>query len=339
MDLKKIKKKLNDNAELVFKSLKIDYEVLGDNIYCKCPIHEGSDNPKGLSFSIDKGIWKCWTRDCQQHYQNDLFGLIGGSLSAQSGEEQTFSDVLRWVCKLLKIKSGKYEPKEVKEDIEEDEFFDIVNIISQQEKEVEHKFVNIDFEHQCPSEYFISRGFKKTTLRHFQVGDCLHKGTMYERAIIPIHSDDGKNTVAAIGRATKEYKSPKFLFYPKGFDKRYFLYNYHRAIETVNKTHALFIVEGQGDVWRLYEAGVKNAVSIFGKTVTKQQESKINKLPITHLIILTDNDQAGKEAKVQIKRQFSRMYKLTFPKINTKDIGDMKVNEIKNLLKTLEGCY
>lgn len=339
MELKKIKKKLNDNAELVFKNLNIDYEVLGDNIYCKCPVHEGSDNPKALSFSIDKGIWKCWTRDCQQHYQNDLFGLIGGALSLQSGEEQTFSDVLRWVCKLLKIKSGKYEPKEVKEDIEEDDFFDAIKVLTQEEKPIEHKFINLEFKCECPSEYFASRGFKKSTLKHFNVGDCFENGTMYDRSVIPIHSDDGKNIVAAIGRATKEYKSPKFLFYPKGFDKRYYLYNYHRAIETVNKTHALFIVEGQGDVWRLYEAGVKNAVSIFGKTITKQQEDKINKLPLTHLIILTDNDQAGRESKVQIKRQFSRMYKLTFPKMTTKDIGDMKVKDIKVILEQLKGLY
>jgi DNA primase len=145
--------------------------------------------------------------------------------------------------------------------------------------------------------------------------------------------------VGIVGRSTKEYRQPKFLFYPKGFDKRYFLYNYHRAVEHIKRTNALFIVEGQGDVWRLYEAGVKNAMSIFGKTITKEQESKINKLPITHLIVLTDNDQAGREAKVQIKRQFGRMYKLTFPVIKSKDIGDMKIKDIKILLESLKGSY
>ena len=67
----------------------------------------------------------------------------------------------------------------------------------------------------------------------------------------------------------------------------------------------------------------KNAVSIFGKTISKDQENKIKKLPITRLIILMDNDQAGREARVQMKRQFGRMYKLTFPTLKDKDIGDM----------------
>jgi len=338
MDLKQLKKKLNENPEFIFKKLGIKYEMFGDNIYCKCPIHEGSDNPKAVSFALDKGIWKCWTRDCQEHYQNDIFGLIMGTMSAQTGEEKTFSDALKWCNSVLDIKSGYNKIKTTKEE-DEDPFIQIVNALLKKEKEIVHKTIDMDYEYSTPSEYFNGRGFNKRTLKHFDVGDCLNKGTMYERSIIPIHNDDGTQLVGIVGRSTKEYRQPKFLFYPKGFDKRYFLYNYHRAVEHVKRTNALFIVEGQGDVWRLYEAGVKNAMSIFGKTITKEQESKINKLPITHLIVLTDNDQAGREAKVQIKRQFGRMYKLTFPIIKSKDIGDMKIKDIKILLESLKGSY
>ena len=63
-------------------------------------------------------------------------------------------------------------------------------------------------------------------------------------------------------------------------------------------------------------------------------------IPITHLIILTDNDQAGRESKVQIKRQLGRMFRLTFPALSHKDIGDMKVKDIKlNILSQLRGTY
>jgi hypothetical protein len=48
--------------------------------------------------------------------------------------------------------------------------------------------------------------------------------------------------------------------------------------------------------------------------------------------VLTDNDQAGRESKIQIQRQFSRFYKLSFPKLNKKDIGDMTVEQIKTLI-------
>jgi len=338
MDLKNLKKKLNENPELIFKKLGIKYEIFGDNVYSPCPIHESSDNPKALSFALDKGIWKCWTRDCQQHYQNDIFGLIMGTISSQSGEEKTFSDVLKWCSDVLNIKS-KYNNNRSKQEEDDDPFVDIVKTLCCKELPVEHKTIDMDFEYNAPSEYFHGRGFNKRTLKYFEVGDCHQKGTMYERAIIPIHDDTGSKLIGILGRSMKEYRLPKFLFYPKGFDKRYCLYNYHRALEHINRTNALFIAEGQGDVWKLYEAGIKNAVSIFGKTITKQQEDKINKLPITHLIVLTDNDQAGRESKIQIKRQFSRMYKLTFPKLISKDIGEMKVNDIKKLLESLKGCY
>ena len=43
-------------------------------MYSTCPVHEDSDNPRAFSFSIEKGIWKCWTRDCQSDHGNDMFG-------------------------------------------------------------------------------------------------------------------------------------------------------------------------------------------------------------------------------------------------------------------------
>ena len=88
MNLKKLKKKLNNEADIVFNKLEMHCETFNDNIYSTCPIHEGSDNPRAFSFSPSKGIWKCWTRDCQSEYNNDIFGLILGALSAKEGKQK-----------------------------------------------------------------------------------------------------------------------------------------------------------------------------------------------------------------------------------------------------------
>lgn len=341
MDLQQIKKKLNENCDLVFKELGMQCEDFGDNIYSTCPIHEGSDNPRAFSYSKNKGIWKCWTRDCQHQYKNDIFGLIIGALSSKENIDIDFAQALKWACRLLKINQTYSEKKESKTPDVEDDFFNVVDIFKNDSDIYQHKKVDIKCDVCHPSKYFISRGFLKETLEHFGVGDCYDSGSkLRERAIIPIHDDAGTDIVGVIGRAVKEYISPKFLLHPRGFDKRYFFYNYHRAIKRASETSCLFIVEGQGDVWKLYEAGVENAVSIFGKTISKQQEEKLHKLPITHLIILTDNDQAGREAKVQIKRQLSRMYKLTFPKMSTKDVGEMTIEQIQSkILQNLKGTF
>ena len=56
--------------------------------------------------------------------------------------------------------------------------------------------------------------------------------------------------------------------------------------------------------------------------------------------VLTDNDQAGRQAKVEIQRKFGRMYKLTFPVLSNKDVGDMTVKNIKEkILVNLKGTY
>lgn len=339
MNLQKIKKKLNSEAQSVFEKLGMKCEVFNDNIYSTCPIHEGSDNPRAFSFSQDKGIWKCWTRDCQSEYKNDIFGLIIGSLSAQTGKQLEFKDALNWISSEFNISKYKYNNSPVSSE-DEDDFSILIKNLKSVDKAYQDIEINNSYDCNIPSLYFNGRGFTKSTLKYFGVGDCSEEGIMKDRAVIPIHNDDGKLLVGLIGRSVKEYRQPKFLFYPSGFNKRYYLYNYHRAKQRAIETSCMYILEGQGDVWKMHEAGVKNAVSIFGKTISKEQANKLSKLPITHLIILTDNDQAGREARVKIQRDLSRMYKLSFPRLSEKDIGDMSIKKIKeNVLNNLKGTY
>jgi len=340
MNLQQIKKKLNNNAEAVFKKLGMKCEVFNDNIYSTCPVHEDSDNPRAFSFSPEKGIWKCWTRDCQQEHHNDIFGLIQGTLSNKTGTNATFKDVLKWIREEFNI-SSTHSNQDVKITEDEDgDFASIIKFMNQTCTCTQDKPIDMEYQLSKPSEYFIGRGFKKSTLNYFDVGDCYEQGIMKERSVIPIHNDDGESLVGMIGRSIKEYRMPKFLISPKGFNKRSYFYNYHRAVKKAEETSCLYVLEGQGDVWKLHEAGVRNAVSIFGKSISKEQANKIKKLSVTHLIVLMDNDQAGREARVQMQREFGRMYKLTFPKLSDKDVGDMSVYKIKkDILSKLKGTY
>lgn len=340
MNLQELKKTLNNNWKTVFEKLNITYEVIGDNAYSTCPVHENSDNKRALSYSINKGIWKCWTRDCQQDHNNDIYGLIMGTLSQQSGINIEFKDVLAWCKHTLKLNIAHSFNHVVKEK-REDEFEEIVTKLTNKIKHKDFDTIELEEGILYPSTYFIGRGFKSSTLTYFHVGDCVNKTSkMYDRAIIPIYDDNGSNIVGVIARSMKEYKSPKFLISPKGLDKRYCIYNYHNATKSAIEKSCLFICEGQGDVWKLHESGVANAISIFGRAISKEQEDKILKLPVTSLIVLTDNDQAGREAKTQIQRQFNRTHKLIFPQLKSKDIGDMSVAQIKkDILINLQGLY
>lgn len=334
INLKNLKQTLSDNHLEVFARLNMNYEDFGDNVYCTCPAHEDSDNPRAFSYSVDKQIWKCWTKDCQSHYNNDIFGLIRGALSKQRGEEVDFSAVLQWATSNFKCDTTQAPPA-----VEDSDFVKTVKIIKRKEYTHNSKPIEID-QYDIPSEYFISRGFTKQTLSYFEIGDYYSKGTLNERSIIPIYNDDGSSLIGVTARAIKEYRMPKYLIYPKGFDKNAYFYNYHRAINSIRKTSTVFLTEGQGDVWKLYEAGVQNAVGLFGKTLSDKQEAKLNQMGVTHVVALLDNDQAGREAKVKIQRQLGRMYTMIFPKMIKKDIGDMTLQEIKDtILCNLKGMY
>jgi 5S rRNA maturation endonuclease (ribonuclease M5) len=340
LDLSKVKDIIFKDISILLNSLKLEYTQDRDNIFMKCPIHEGSDNPNGLSISLDKQIWKCWTRGCHEHYQSDIFGLIKGVLNTDS-----FSDVLRYVSKLYNLDGAKNVNTDKHIGIVNNsdcDFSTIVRSISKSKtKNKQHRNHSIATELApggIPSPYFISRGFREETLRFFGVQEQTDKqGAFRHRAIIPIWFNS--NLIGYIARATKEWLQPKYIF-SEGIKKSDYLYNYDNAITSAQKYKCIFLVEGQGDVWRLWECGVKNVVGLFGKEISGAQRKLLLETGVTTLIILTDNDQAGRESKIKIKRDMSRLFKLIFPKMYTKDLGNMFIQDIKdNILNDLKGYY
>lgn len=336
LDLKELNLQAFEKIEVILEALEIEFEDFDDNIYCKCPIHEGSDNDRGFSISREKSMWKCWTRGCEQGLGNTIFGLVRGVLTKRNGDEATFSDALRFICSTLQL--GNSGPKK-KVSKEPSEFSKVVKIFNRQIDASPPSQMVDELKYETPSLYFMSRGFSAKTLEHFGVGDYYNKGSdMNQRAIIPIY-DSSSNLVSYMGRAIRDYIKPKFLF-TKGFDKRYFLYNHNNALEKSQQTSCMFITEGQGEVWRLHESGVENTVGIFGKSITKQQKTQLLKTGITRLVILTDNDQAGRESKIKIQRELSRDFTLFFPRFNRKDVGEMSTKQIEEMiLPQVEGMY
>jgi 5S rRNA maturation endonuclease (ribonuclease M5) len=178
-------------------------------------------------------------------------------------------------------------------------------------------------------------------MRFFGVGDSLLKyGISRLRSIIPIHNDDGSIVISNLYRSTVDWLEPKFLI-EKNFKKGDYLYNYHRASNVAKQSNTIFLVEGSGDVWRMYEAGVLNCVSIMGKDISLNQRIKLDKLCVLNIVVLLDSDESGRESKVNLMRDLSRFYNLIFPRFSyKKDIGKMNPIDIKNnILFNLKGKY
>jgi 5S rRNA maturation endonuclease (ribonuclease M5) len=190
-----------------------------------------------------------------------------------------------------------------------------------------------------PSQYFQSRGFSDSVLATFGVTDCNNRySPFFRRSLIPIHSDSGA-AIAIIARSMMDFVLPKYIF-TKGFKKAGHFYNWHRAVARATELSCMFICEGQGDVWRLWESGVTNCCSLFGKELSAAQRIKLFSSEITTLVILTDNDQAGRESKITLQRELSRFFTMRFPRFKTKDIGELPVEKVvSDILPQVQGLY
>ena len=97
-------------------------------------------------------------------------------------------------------------------------------------------------------------------------------------------------------------------------------------------------MEGQGDVWRMHEAGLINTVGMFGSSLSDAQARILETSGALNIVILSDNDEAGRKAKESITKKCERLFHIVCPEISTKDVGEMTVEQIHSeLVPQLEG--
>lgn len=344
---------LNALQDVVFKDLDRLLESLnvigynkGQNYSGVCPIHNGDSLQ---AFSIRGRNWKCWTHNCHETYNSNIFGLVKGVISTRENREVEFREVLKYILRVYNL-DGRDLPKVEVEESPYSEFCETVKTYNKQNTK-EKLGVNYvprgsTIKDVCLSPYFLERGYSSNVLQEFGVFEFNKRPpSMPFRCFIPIHSPQGKE-ISYILRATKPFILPKFIFslsasaIVKGFKSSEYLYNYHRAIQTAQEKSCMFIMEGQGDVWRLWECGVYNCVSLFGKEISAPQLSLLLNSGITKIVVLLDSDQPGREAKVKIQRQLSRFFSLSFPQLTLKDIGEMTIEGVQNeILPQVKGLY
>ncbi len=347
LDLNAIRSLLFSDIDGLLQGLEVPYTFFDDNYFMRCPIHGESDNDKALSLSATKRIWRCWTKNCHEEFGTDIFGFIRGVLSARNGREASFSDVIKYIKQNYKV--GGMSITDMPTVVHpEQEFCELIKVFKHG-PDITETYYDITrdvseplvaaYAANGPSQYFQSRGFSESMLATFGVTDCHDRGSpFFRRSLIPIHSDSGE-AIAIIARGMMDFILPKYIF-TKGFKKGGHFYNWHRAIERATELSCMFICEGQGDVWRLWEAGVKNCCSLFGKELSTAQRTKLFTSEITTLVILTDNDQAGRESKVALQRELSRFYTVIFPRFKSKDIGELPVEKVvSDILPQVQGLY
>ena len=119
----------------------------------------------------------------------------------------------------------------------------------------------------------------------------------------------------------------------EGFSKANFLYNYGKAIKHIQNCKTVILVEGQGDVIRLWEAGIFNSVGMFGSKLSDAQEFLIQKTGACNIVVLADNDNAGALCIKDVKSKLGSLFNISTANYESKDIGEMSVSQINEVLK------
>lgn len=279
-----------------------------------CPVH-GGDNPLAFNITISgeyEGNWFCNTRQCHSEYIG-VEGLLRG-ICENRGKPY-------YPSLLQKIMGSEVKRKEVETKL-------------QPYTPLHSDILEHDMDLVIPSRYYIRRGFSENILREFGVGDFHTKWhPMNHRAIFPVYCYK-KTYLGCVGRGIYD-KQAKWKN-SEGFTKSQTLYGIWKTLPQILATGTIILVEGQGDVLKLYESGVRNCAGMFSNFLCNDHISLLKYLKVHTVIILQDNDTAGDKGVELIKKRAGKFFKIIVPKYNAKDIGDLSVSEIKkNILPIL----
>ena len=357
---------LCDEIESLLDHFDLDYKSNGKMMSMCCPIH-GGDNPSAISLYYTgdnyRGNWKCRTHNCEKIFKGSIIGFIRGIISAKkykwekSGDKFcSFKEAVDFASKFLNkdlntIKiSGSEKNKKT--------FAALVGYIHN-EKEKQTKSIkreSIVKSLSIPAQYFIDRRYSSEILQKYDIGLCEKSGKeMSARVVVPIYDNDYQYMVGCSGRSIFEqckrcgsYHNPnqscpeenqRWIYskwrHSKDFKSQNHLYNFWFAKEHIMSSATAIIVESPGNVWRLEENGIHNSVAIFGSSMSDRQKVLLDSSGAMNLVVLTDNDEAGKKAADQIKQKCQNTYKIYIPTISKGDIGEMNSDEIDNEIKPL----
>ncbi|MCW4040844.1 MAG: toprim domain-containing protein [Candidatus Bathyarchaeota archaeon] len=331
-----LKKKLMAKIDDLFDYFGIDYYHADGRITSCCPVHHG-DNYTAFNINIEEdneehyGRWFCNTKQCHLNKPGkDVLSLLWMLLEDKNNKEFNFPQVLKFAetfCRDVKVNVGNFTINKL-DPI--DKLLKHPRKKKSQEGRITRAMVRSRLRFPC--QYYIERGFTAAALDHFDVGLCVRPGSqMHNRVVFPVYDEDDKYMVGCVGR-TVCGDNRKWIN-QKGFNKSNYLYNYGKALKHVEAKDAIILVEGQGDVIRLYEADIKNAVGIFGSKMSDSQEYLIQKTGVSTVVIITDNDEAGQMCAQDISERFKYLFNIRHIQTPTNDIGDMTVDQIHSVIQ------
>jgi len=362
--LKILSDSICDRIEELFDYFDLEYKNSGKLYTMCCPIHEG-DHPSALNIypegEVSRGNWACRTHNCEKIFKSSIIGFIRGILSnkekawQKDGDEScSFKDTIAFCEKFVGTKLDNIKVNQQKQNKAKFNAM-IQNIQTQQNTAIQQ----VTRDHvrqtlQIPSQYFIERGFSQEILDKYDVGLCTNPNKdMYNRVVVPVYDLHYKHLVGCTGRSiflkcdtcsgyhanNTECPDKKDIYkfskwkHNNGFKTQESLYNLWFANDYIKRDGYAIIVESPGNVWKLEENDIHHSVAIFGTNLSDNQKLLLDASGAMTLFIITDNDDAGKKAAINIIEKCNRTYQIHVPSITKPDIAEMTSEEIQSQIK------
>jgi DNA primase len=157
-------------------------------------------------------------------------------------------------------------------------------------------------------DYLHTRGLSNATIKAFGIGMCDPAGKcsnpefaplidfrFYDTVLFPI-KDLYNNLVAVASRSVDVKK-----YIHSSYSKSRHLFGLSVTYPEILRTRKAIIVEGNFDLLRLYENGVRNGVALLGSKLSLEQLSLLTRFA-DEIIIATDGDKPGQDCADKIAK-------------------------------------
>ncbi|QQW98976.1 DNA primase [Helicobacter pylori] len=331
----------------------IDLHKVGANFKACCPFHD--ERSASFMVSPEKNIYHCF--GC---------GVSGDALKfLQEYKKLSFLEAVEEVAKIYNYHLEYETDAKIERNNHLKEILAYANNLFKERLKNEPKVLNYLTQTRAISSEMIEaydlgyclHGDLEVLKERFKAGDLIACGLFSDknedkelrsfcnyRITIPLKDRKGQirsfSARLCIPRLLKANNAPKYLNGRETslYNKTFFLYNYHRALEAIKQKKQVIICEGFFDVLAYEHFYYKNAICTSGTAFTKEHLALLNKLNV-ELCFSFDNDNAGTEATIRaldlcLKNHITNMSVIKIKDPSVKDLSDyQKLNKRPNLAK------
>lgn len=271
----------------VFDHYGIEVKIKGNQATCLCPLpsHDGDSSSPSFSANLDRNIFQCFGCGAKGNIL-DFICLMEGK---NPKDAKQFHQVAVMARRKFLYKPQREAPASSKQKA------------SGKAKVVINPPLDFDLQGLDQNHpHFEELGLKPETVKYFGLGYC-KRGLMAGRIAIPLHDQDGQ-LIGYAGKLVDDSKvsddNPLYLLPARRerknviyeFQPRLFLYHAHMITNTLNE---LIVTQDVEPVWKLWQDGKQNVVSVIGDALSDAQIELILQITCTpkgHVLVISDND-------------------------------------------------